>query len=243
MRASRASAALENVRAPEVKRERRQLEADTDQDEQNPHDDDGVAHQVLFADRFDDRRQEPRTDVIMPDDKADAVKHDAGSAAAVDDVLERRLAPLAPAFQKAGHRITRQARHLNADKNHQKMIGGGHHRHADGRTEQEAVEVGGVFAVRDFRHHGQEDEERDEHVKEHFEEDGEVVVDQHAAEQIERVALDALVRARIQRGDAKPEHDAQGARASRQEKRDRTKVHMVVARNQAAQKQENDAKR
>ena len=80
-------------------------------------------------------------------EQADAVEHDAGGAAAIDDVLECGLAALPPALEKAGQGITRQAGHLDADEDHEQMIRRRHQRHADDGPQKEAIEIGGVLAV------------------------------------------------------------------------------------------------
>ena len=54
--------------------------------------------------------------------QADAVEHDAGRAAAVDDVLQGRLAGLPAALQIAGQGVAGQAGHLDADVDHQQMV-------------------------------------------------------------------------------------------------------------------------
>ena len=63
--------------------------------------------------------------------QADAVEHDARRAAAVDDVLEGRLARLPPALEEAGQGVARQAGHLDGDEHHQQVVGRRHQHHAE----------------------------------------------------------------------------------------------------------------
>ena len=103
---------LEHVGAPEVERHRRQLEGDADEDEQPAQDHDRIeahAARVRLERRDDAGGQVGQVaGAELARQQADAVEHEPARAAAVDDVLQRRLARLPPALEEAGQGVARQ---------------------------------------------------------------------------------------------------------------------------------------
>src|SRR5262249_49933189 len=96
--------ALEYIRTPEMKRDGRQLKPDADQEEkrsEHQHSVDGPrAGHVLECHDVGLRKLRQIGCAELAGQQANAVYHDTRGTAAVDHVLERRLAALPPAFEK-----------------------------------------------------------------------------------------------------------------------------------------------
>ena len=114
-----------------MKGNRRNLEAEADEDEERAKQEDRIQPACCLECKCKTGGHVRKIcGAELADQQADAIEHDAGSAAPIDHVFEGRLAALTLPLQEAGKGVTRQTRHLHTDEYHQEMIGGGHQRHA-----------------------------------------------------------------------------------------------------------------
>ena len=91
--------------------------------------------------------------------QADAVEHDARRAGSVDGIFQRRFAALPAALEHAGQHIRRNARHLDAEKHHQQMVGRRHDAHAQRGAEHQRVDIGRGVAIGNARKPGEDREQ------------------------------------------------------------------------------------
>jgi hypothetical protein len=179
---------FKRIGAPEVERDQRQLEGNSDERHRDPQqgDDDrwvGEREGLAFHDQSEplgEQREVGRAQEAA--EKAEAVEHDAGGSGSVDDVLEGGLARLPAALEEADHRVAGDADHFDREEGHQQVIGAGGHEHADARSDHQGVEVGAVFLIGDAGEDGQRHRENEEEHEAEAEEDREGVVHHEAGE-------------------------------------------------------------
>ena len=144
------SSPLEDVRAPEVERHRRQFECQADRHHQPAE---GQHHHAPAGrSGIDDPRNFRRharqvAGAQQAAQQADAVEHDARRSRTVHGVFESRLRTRLPALEQTRQGVGGNARHLHRHEDHQQVVGRGHQTHAQRRPKHERVEVGAVLVI------------------------------------------------------------------------------------------------
>ena len=144
--------AFKGVRTPEMERDQRQLERQTGQHHHDPQHN-GAYHRVRQTRSRPDHQIQPRRQLGQfgrskhAGQQADPVQHHASRSAAVDNVLERRLAAETPALQKTDQDVAGHTRHLDAQEQDQKVVRTDHQRHPHHRSQQQRVEIGAVIRI------------------------------------------------------------------------------------------------
>ena len=94
--------------------------------------------------------------------KAQAIEHHTRGPGTVDGILEGRLGARLPSLEKPGEGIGGNARHFHRHEHHQEVIGGGHQAHAEGRAQDERVEVGAILGIGNAGDLREQDEQHEE---------------------------------------------------------------------------------
>ena len=199
---------LERIRAPEVKRHQRQLEREADHDHQQGEQDDSAFRMLRSESCREDRVQaiaqlgelgRPR----QSGQQADSKQHDSRRSGTIHDELECGLAALPTPLQEAGQGIAGNAGHLNAEEQHEQMVGTRHQHHPDDRAGKQRVEIGGVLLVGNAAEDGQRDHEHQKEQQQAAQEDREHVVNGQSGEQLRRPAHEWQAE-RIQQSEERP---------------------------------------
>ena len=95
---------------------------------------------------------------------------------------------MAASLQESRQCVAGNARHFDAEEQHQQVIGTGHHQHSNNRTAKQRVEVGCIFLIGDPAENGECDHKHQKEQQKAAEEDREHVVHGQAGKQ-HRVGL------------------------------------------------------
>ena len=118
--------------------------------------------------------------------QAEAKQHHTGGGAAEHGVLQGGLAAGATMAEDAGQHVAWHARHFDAQKDHQDVIGRDHDAQADRRAQDHHVELRGVVVVGHARDPCEIDEQHREEHQQAPNDDAEAVQDQQAGENLLR---------------------------------------------------------